>query len=404
MTSKRLCVIGNGVAGMSAIEEIRRHDNTSEIFLFSKETQSYYYRASLSEWLSGKNTREMLRGRVESFSSLMKVKEIPAMVQAIDAKNQYVITEDQNWHYDELLIATGATPRGPAIPGNVHIPVYRNLSDAEYIKESLGECARLLIVGGGVLGLELAAAVNESYQCGITLVQHSDMVGRPLLDRTSSEWVLDRMRADGIDILLNDSISKAESGIAYLRSGTEKPFDLIVATIGVNPVVPPMEGLQTGNGILVDEHCCTNIPHVYAAGDCTQYLDRSAGQWISSRTWLEASQQGMTAGANMVGIERSYPMHTVYNASYIYKERYVFMGDPHGEGGTVHEWKRPDRYRKIRLESGRLVGALLINERIGHLAIFDAINQRAVVPEGYLADPAFQWNHVNQHDWDYRWF
>lgn len=404
MTTKRLCVIGNGVAGISAIEEIRRHDKTSEIVIFSKENHPYYYRASLSEWISGKNSREMLTGRMDSFSSLMNVKEITGIVQTIDTEDQCVIAEDQKWHYDALLMATGATPRDPAITGNTYIPLYRDLSDAEYIKESLEDCSRLLIVGGGVLGLELAAAVNESYPCGITLVQHSGMVGRPILDRTSSEWVLDRMRDDGIDIFLNDSIRKAESGIAYLRSGREQPFDLIVAAIGVNPVVPPMEGLQTGNGILIDEHCRTNIPYVYAAGDCTQYLDPITGKWISSRTWLEASQQGITAGANMAGIERSYPIHSMYNASYIYKERYVLMGDPHGEGGTVYEWKQADGYRKIRVEAGRLVGALLINERSGHLAMFDAINQKSAVPEGCLADPAFQWNLVNQHDWDYRWF
>jgi NADPH-dependent 2,4-dienoyl-CoA reductase/sulfur reductase-like enzyme len=402
--SKRYIIIGNGVAGISAIEEIRKFDKTGEILLFSKEAQPYYYRASLSEMITGKNTPAMLVGRTQDFYQQLQIKLIESIVIKIDPEQKIVYTQKKEFSYDELLIATGAQARQIEIPGDQHPIVYRNFSDTKNIIDALKTRKHILIIGGGVLGLELSAALAELPETKLAIVQRSNQIGRPILDEASSNWLIQRMEADGTTLFLQDGVEKIENNIAYLKSGRTWKCDLVVAAIGVVPVFPAIEGLNIGLGIQINSNGQTNLPHIYAAGDCTEIFDHSKKAWTPSRIWLEAAQQGSIAGANMAGIDHTYPASTPYNASYIYKDRYVIIGEPHQEGDELHCWQEGEAYRKILIINHKVVGALLINNRKSHLAIRDAINDEVSVSGDNLAQPAIDWNFIANRNWDYRFF
>ena len=402
--NRRLIIIGNGVAGISAVEEIRKHDSDSEILLFHGDEKPYYYRASLSEMITEKNSPSMLTGRTDDFYVQMNITTIPAYITGIDAGKQLVYTHNSQYNYDELLIATGAKARQLDIPGDLHSLVYRNFTDTETIIAALKNQKRLLIIGGGVLGLELAAAAREVPGTHIAIVQRSNQVGRPILDRPASDWLIQRMQMDDITLFLNDSVERIENHKALLKSGRTWDSNLVVQAIGIVPVYPPVENIATGNGIQINANCQTNLPHIYAAGDCTETYHQTQDTWKPSRIWLQAAQQGLTAGANMVGVTKTLPESTFYNASYIYKDHYVIIGEPHGEEGEVHLWKEGDGFRKIRTQDGKILGAMLLNQRKGHLAIRDAINNNATITAGNLAHPDFEWNFSAGKNWDYRFF
>ncbi|MEE4194271.1 MAG: FAD/NAD(P)-binding oxidoreductase [Anaerolineae bacterium] len=401
---KRYIIIGNGVAGVSAFEEIRKYDRFGEIFLFYQEEKPYYYRASLSEMIHGKNTPEMLDGRTEAYYHALNIKRIHAQVKKVDAVNQMVYTHDDQYHFDELLIATGAAARKIPLTEDIESLVYRNFDDAQRITSSLAERKWLLIIGAGVLGLELAAAVRKLPGKHIAIVQHSGQIGRPILDSQASDWIIERLQTDGITLFLNDEIEAISGSTARLSSGAVWNYDLVVQTIGVTPIFPQIDELKAGKGIQIDHHCQTNLAHIYAAGDCTETLDRSHQKWTPSRTWLEASQQGKTAGANMAGVAATIPETTFYNASYLYKDHYVMIGEPHGPADEIHLWKHQDGYRKIRILDRKVIGALLISNRQRHLSIRDAINNHVRVEGDRIADPDFDWNFISGNNWDYHFF
>ena len=402
--TKRYLIIGNGVAGISAAEEIRKVDPTGEILILHDEERPYYYRASLSEMITGEKTPQMLAGRTPQFYENLKLTAIRAFVTHIDPVKRVAYTQKKEYPYDEVLIATGAAPRSIDIPCDQKILLYRDFSQAEEIIAALRNQPRLLIIGGGVLGLELAAAVHQLPGHQIAIVQRSPQIGRPLLDEAASDWLIQRMQTDDIALFLNDVVKRIKTNTVVMESGKTWQSDLVVAAIGVIPIYPQIPGLKINQGIQIDEYCQTNQPHVYAAGDCTEYFHQAHHKWQPSRIWLEASQQGAIAGANMAGETKKYPAGTTYNASYIYKDRYVFIGDPHGEGGQTHLWIHGDAYRKIRVVDGIVAGAVLINNRKGHLAIRDAINAQSIVKGDDLAHPNLNWNFIAKPSWDYHFF
>ena len=402
--NKRFIIIGNGVAGISAIEEIRKHDKDSEILLFQGEKKPYYYRASLSEMITQKNTPAMLSGRTNDFYTNLNIIPIEDWVTKIDPDTQIVYTQNSQYNYDELLIATGAKARKIQLSGALDTFVYRNFSDTEQIIAALNTNKRLLIIGGGVLGLELAGAAREVPGTQIAIVQRSNQLGRPILDHPASDWLIQRMQSDGITIFLNDSVKRIEDHTAVLNSGQTWSCDLVVQAIGVEPIFPLVDNLTVGNGIQINANCQTNLPHIYAAGDCTETFHHTQGTWKASRIWLEAAQQGTTAGANMAGVTQSLPDKTFYNASYIYKDHYVIIGEPHGDEGEIHIWKEGNGFRKVRTKKGEILGAMLLNNRKGHLAIRDAINNNTVITKGNLANPDIEWNFAAGKNWDYRFF
>ncbi len=439
MAGVEYLIVGNGVAGITAAQEIRHADPDGSILVVSDEGTPYYYRASLSEWISGKTSDEMLAGRTAAFYDHMRIEQRTGHVARVDPETRRAYLSDGgSVAYRRLLIATGARANVHPIAGldPEHTLVYRSLADAHTIRQQMGQCGRALVVGGGILGLELVGALHTMKIRHIAIVQRSAPLGKPLLDPQSAAWLQRRMQADGIDLFINDTVERVENQTAYLKSGRSWAFDVLVQAVGVTPVFPEVSGLATGKGIGIDTHCRTNLTDVYAAGDCTETrAGRSAGselsrteQWRTTRIWLDCTTQGKIAGRNMAGrddalssLQRRHsdgapseqhlreddatlPVRPYFNASIIYTVLYAYVGEPHGETGEVFVWKQDDGYRKLRTVDGRLAGALLLGQQQGSAAILKAIGRPVAQFDSGIVRPDFPWNELTGRDWDYLFY
>lgn len=408
MTAKRYLIIGNGVAGVTAAQTIRDIDVDGEITLIGDEGEPYYYRASLSEWISGDNTEEMVYARTPSFYDDLYLKVIDGLVTEVMPDEKQVRLGNGETHtYDKLLIATGARANSFPIEGldEEKILVYRTWDHARKIKEGVAQGARVLILGGGILGLELAGALVQMGVEEIAVAQLLKFMGGPVLDQPAGEWLHERMRADGVDLFLDDTVERVEGITAHFKSGKVWDFDLFVESVGIRQRYPEVPGLKTDRGIQIDEYARTNLADIYAAGDCTETYDPDGDSWQSTRIWLDCARQGKVAACNMTGIDDNLKKYPFFNASIIYDVHYAYLGDPHGDEGDVYLWKRgKNAYRKVRVVDGTLAGALLLGNRHGLMPFYKAIGQPVAAFGEAIVEPGFAWNDLTGQDWDYLFF
>ena len=408
-------IVGNGMAGITAAQEIRHADPDGRIVLVGDEPLPYYYRASLSEWLSGALTDETLLGRTPAFYEHMRLEQVSGHVTRVEPQARRVhLDQAPPIQYHKLLIATGARANRFPVKGLAEPLVFRDWADVKRIQARMGGCGRALILGGGILGLELAGALHKMGHADghcpqhIAVVQRSGFVGKPLLDQPAAEWLQAKMRADGIELFLGDTVARVENQMAHFQSGRTWPFDLFVQTVGITPVFPDVPGLDTGRGIRIDARARTNLPDIYAAGDCTETQKPGTDRWETTRIWLDCARQGKIAGRNMAADRLDTPTQTLrnepfFNASIIYTVYYAYIGEPHGAGGQIHLWQAGNAYRKVRTLDGNLVGALFLGERHGSMALRAAVG-RPVPADQNLAHPAVDWNAFSEPSWDYAFF
>jgi NAD(P)H-nitrite reductase large subunit len=436
MNKAKYIIIGNGVAGITAAQAIREADQSGHILIISDEGApfsrgiAFYYRASMSEWLSGEIADDALPGRTEEFYQQMTLETLEGHVTRVESEaHALYMANGKKLGYEKLLIATGARANRFPVDGmddkdNGSPLVFRDFADAKQIKERLGDCGSALILGGGILGLELAGALYKMSTGGaaktncslehIAVVQRSSFVGKPLLDAPAATWLQDRMRADDIKLFLNDTVDHVEGQTAHLTSGRTWNFDIFVQAVGITPTFPDVPGLTVGRGIQIDERARTNLPDIYAAGDCTETYNADRDRWQTTRIWLDCARQGKVAGRNMAagntarGALALPEMPPFYNASVIYTILYSYIGDPHWgphrDGGEDHIWQKDDAYRKVRVVDGKLAGALLLGNRHGSMAILHAIGQPVAEFGEAIVRPDFPYNELSGQDWDYLFY
>jgi NAD(P)H-nitrite reductase large subunit len=159
--------------------------------------------------------------------------------------------------------------------------------------------------------------------------------------------------------------------------------------------------LEIGKAIRINEHSATNLPDVYAAGDCTETYKASQDRWQPTRIWLDCARQGKVAGCSMAGVDASLTEFPFFNASILYDIHYAYIGEPNVDEGEVHLWTTDDAYRKVRVADGKLAGAILMGNRFGMMALYKAIGKPVAEYGSAVAQPDFPWNDLTGRDWDY---
>ena len=406
MTSRRLVIIGNGVAGVSAAQEARKTDPHAQLILIGDEPLPFYYRSSLTEWITGELTDQNLLARTPAFYQDMQIELVKGSAASVHAEEHRLqFSDGREMGYDALCIATGARARRIAINGldATRVLTYRTKTDADAIQTALREAPRVLIVGGGVLGLELAGGMKRMGLPEVGLIEYQDHIARPILDEPLARWLESRIREDGYLVFLNDTIDHVDGDTAVLSSGNKCCFDLLVESVGITPVFPEVPGLEIGLGIRIDAQGRTNLADIFACGDCTESFNHKTKKWQATRIWHDCARQGRAAGAAMAGGSNPDQKQGFFNCSYIYNELYAYIGEPHG-AGTVFRFDAAEAHRKIRLEDGRLAGALLVNNRRGAAAILQCLGQDVSSFGEALAHPDFDWNALSGENWDYHFY
>jgi 3-phenylpropionate/trans-cinnamate dioxygenase ferredoxin reductase subunit len=306
-------IVGAGQAATSAIETLRKQGFGGSIVLVGEEADWPYQRPPLSKkYLAGAFARDRLTLRPPLYYAERRVDaRLGHRVLEIDRPAQRVRLDDGNaLPYDALLLATGSRPRPLRLPGAQLAGVHdlRTLADADRIRTRLLAGARVVVVGGGYIGLEVAATCRELGLEVTVLEMAGRVMNRVVCEPISAFYEAEHARR-GVRIVCNARVvALADDGGGHVKAvvcadGSEHPADLVLVGIGVLPAeeLAAAAGIDCSNGIQVDEHCRTSDPHVFAAGDCTNLPVVPFGVRARLESVDNAFEQGTSAAVNLLG-------------------------------------------------------------------------------------------------------
>ncbi|HVN46388.1 MAG TPA: FAD-dependent oxidoreductase [Steroidobacteraceae bacterium] len=313
---ERIVIAGGGQAAVQAVDTLRRRGFPGQVTLIGDEPWPPYQRPPLSKkYLAGSLERERLLIRPAAFFADHAITtHFGRRVMEIGRGDRQVRLDDGAVvPYDALLLATGSRPRQLTVPGHdlAGIHYLRTLADADRIR---GECAargRLVIIGGGYIGLEVAATARELGMEVTVLEMAPRLMSRVTCPEVSAFYEAEHTR-HGVHIRCNELVRALhrEPRTGRVRSvltegGHEYPADLVVVGVGVAPAdeLARAAGLECENGVVTDVHCRTADAAIYAAGDCASHLNRQYGRHLRLESVDNAFEQGTTVALNMLGNE-----------------------------------------------------------------------------------------------------
>ena len=399
----RQVIIGNSAAGVAAATAIRRQDPSSLLTIISEEDCPAYSRALTTYFLKGKIERAQLQYCDLSFYGQRNIQPfLGHRAMAIDVNRQRVILDrGKPVPYDNLLIATGASPSFPSIPGMDHKGVFglRTVADAEEIRTWCESVREVVILGAGLVSLQVADALLPR-NLKITVVVKSPQVLSQLLDPKGASLIERAMERKGIRVLKGRDLqeircdSNGSVREVLLSDGKSVAGQMVVVGKGVQPNLDLLEGagIHTKSGILVDERMRTNIHHIYAAGDVAEGFDFLTNERRVSAIWPTAAAQGEIAGLNMAGMPSRFDGFISRNVTHLFGLVTVVLGLARAKGRPfdicTHADPEAGVYRRLVLQEGRLVGASLIGRTEDAGILHSLIRTRRVV--GALTDQSIR--------------
>ncbi len=384
-------VLGNSAAGLTAIDAIRQRDRDGAITVVSQEPEPAYSRVALPYILSKEKDLRQITLQGPDYYRSNDVELIAGVgASGLDGKSKTVRLEDgRTLSYDKLLVATGSLSRVPPVQGieDADVCYHWTLADTRKIEQQLEGAKRCFVIGAGFISLLTVSALIKAAGLEYTVVEIADQVMPQLLDREGGRALERGMREKGIEVVLGDQVSAIERGKdgygVTLKSGRTHDADMVVCGTGVRPNVDFLKdsGLEIARGVLTNECQETNLPDVYAAGDCAEGFDFLSGERAVHAIWPTAIDQGRVAGANMAGDAQTYPGSLSWNVTELFGLSSASVGEFRARDGwesIVFHNPQTNIYRKLLLDGGRIVGAVVIGraEHIQDLGVVQAMIRR----------------------------
>jgi len=391
-------IIGDGIAGHSAAKMLREGDAYSEITIITAEEFTLYNRINLKEYVIGGMTHADLMIDEKFYRSNHVKIRLGTRVTAVQPEGHMVVTDKGVIEYDKLLLATGGTPAPLRCPGGDASGVHYlwTINDADAMNRDLDGAKAAVVVGAGLLGIDLARAYTAR-----GLETHYIMRGghwaRKYMEARASQIIEDGMREGGVQIHFGEAPAGVVVRDGHARGvltdkGNTYPADVVGVGIGldVNKGFLEGSGIQTNDGILADSHLKTTVEDVYTAGDCAEYEDVLTGRREIMGNWASARMMGQNAALNMMGVEQEFAFVGFYSFTH-FGLKCMLIGAPRidPDVNTVAVYNDSRRiYRGITLYNGHIVGAVLINDFSGASDIKERMRERVDVsanPEQVLA-------------------
>lgn len=345
--SESIVIVGAGECGTRAAFALREQGFTGEVTLISEEQLLPYERPPLSKQaLLEPNPEPKYIASTAEFEAAGIQFRLGHKVTAIHRPEQQVTLANgstETLPYSQLLLATGASPRPLPLFSQIGIDCnyLRTFSDALKIRAALATIHNLVIIGGGLIGLELAASARQ-LGVAVTVLEADSRVLRRAVPASMAEIIVKRHEQAGVQIICNAAIQRvsqdAKQTHFVLNNGAQISAEQVVVGIGALPNTQLAEqaGLAVKNGIIVNQHLQTSDPQIYAAGDCCAFPQASTGQIMRLETWRNAQQQGNLAASNLLGAQTA---HTAIP---------WFWSDQYELGLQVVGLASPDHQRVVR--------------------------------------------------------
>ena len=392
-----ILIIGGGQAGAQAVDTLRREGFTGRLVLISEEDSLPYQRPPLSKkYLTGEMPADRLLFRHRAFYEQHGVElKLATRALRIDPKAcRAELSNGETLEYDRLLLCLGAVARrltcpGADLPGTHYL---RNIEDAAAIRPGLTPGARVVIVGGGYIGLEAAATARE-LGCAVTVLEMADRVMNRVVAANVSEYFAHEHRSQGVKIICNTRVARLEGGAKVERvvcaDGSSYPLDLLIVGVGAvaNVQLAGDAGLQCDNGIVVDENCRSSDPKIFAAGDCTNYYSRRYQARVRLESVDNAFEQSKTAALNMLDRPAAYD-RVPWFWSDQYDNKLLIVGMSAGHDQQLTRGDPAMRSFSIcYLKGGELLAVEAINHSKDYMAARKLIPERFRPDLNKLADP-----------------
>lgn len=359
-------IIGNGVAGTTAAENIRKNDNTGKITIVTDEDMSFYYRIRLNEFISGDIGPDNLLAKKASWYEENSIDlKLNTKITSVDPDKKTVITDKgESISYDKLLIATGSHSFVPPIKGSDTKGVFsiRDIRDARNIIEHARDIKDVVVIGGGLLGLEAGNAFRKMDK-NVTIVEFFPRLLPRQLDVDGAKRLQTIMEGMGFSFRLDARTEEIEGGDAVksvkLANGETLEAQMVVISAGVRPNMELAEslGLECDKGIKINERLLTNKPDIYAAGDVAEFNGMPYGIWTA------AMEHGKIAGANMAGGEITYSGTTMANSLKVVGIDLASAGDIDADNNHEAITESDDNtYKKIVLDDNKIIGCIMLGE------------------------------------------
>jgi 3-phenylpropionate/trans-cinnamate dioxygenase ferredoxin reductase subunit len=370
MKHYKYLIIGGGLAGDAAVQGIRELDRDGSIGMFSMELNPPYTRPNLSKQLWKGKPLEKIWKNTESRGAELLLNH---KITEVDVQKKCVRDEaGEEYTFDKLLLATGGTPiRLPF--GGEDIIYYRDLQDYQRLRALSERAAHFLVIGGGFIGSEIAAALTMNGK-KVVMVFPDQAIGANVYPSDLAHFLNDYYRDKGVDVVVGDTVADVEKSGDRFKVRTKNGFDFevdgVVAGIGIRPnlQLAQQAGLQMDNGVIVDEHLLTSAPDIYAAGDMANFYHSALGKRVRVEHEDNAVHMGKLAGRNMAGAQETYT-HAPMFYSDLFDLGYEAVGDLSSKLQTVTDWQEPFKKGVIYyLDNDRVRGVLLWNvwEQVDH--------------------------------------
>lgn len=359
-------IIGNGIAGLAAAEEIRKNDENGKILIVSKEEIPTYWRTRLSALIAKDFDKDDIYVKKEAWYQEKNIEEkLDTEVEKLDLENnKAILAYGEEIEYGKVLLATGARAFVPPIKNVESKGVFaiRSLDDLISFKEYAADKKEVVIIGGGILGLEAAFSVKELGK-EVSVIEAADYILNRQLDHELSKKLEKSLNEMGIktftgkateEILVNNG---KISGIK-LSNGEEIKADVIMVQAGVRSIIDLAKNsnLEVDRGIIVNDNLQSKKENVYAAGDCAQIGNFTIGLWTASQ------EMGKIVGRNITGAKETYEKPKPFSTLMIGNIKVFSAGMTSGEGIEEMKAEKDGNIYKLFKKDGKFVGGILWND------------------------------------------
>ncbi|SDK91026.1 Pyridine nucleotide-disulphide oxidoreductase [Salinimicrobium catena] len=381
---EHVVIIGNGIAGITAARHIRRISE-KKITVISSENKYFFSRTALMYFYMGHMKWEHLEPYEDWFWEKNRIDLKLAYVEKIDPEAKTLfLAGNEKLPYDQLIIATGSIPRKLGWEGQDLQGVQGLVSkqDLELLEKNTKNCRHATIVGGGLIGVELAEMLHTR-NIPVTMLIREDSFWRNVLPQKDSEFVARHISSHGIGLRnmteLESISGKNKVTSVTTKKGDQIETDLVGLTVGVQPNIAFLKGsgIETDVGILVDPYLKTNIESIYSIGDCAQQREPKPGRRPIEAVWYTARMMGETVAQTICGNPFKYNPGNWFNSAKFFEIEYQTYGNvsatPPENEQQLH-WEHRDGKKAVTLAfekgSGRFLGINSFGIRMKH-EVFD---------------------------------
>lgn len=367
MSAQKYVIIGDGIAGAKAAETIRKNNGEADIKIFTDDSEPLYNRIMLKTYMKGSLPKQYTRVHDENWYDKRDIDlYLETRVEKVDKSRKVVQTESDDTHsYDKLLVATGGNPRKlPEDEGYDNVHYMWTMHNAEEIKEAAEESSNAVVIGGGLLGIDLAVAFASHDVETHYLIRGNNWWSRGL-DKEGAEMIHEKMEELGINVVTETEVDELKSEDNNVEkvvgsNGEEYECDKVAVAIGQIPNSKIVDVEKNEYNMLkTDKLLQTSDSDIFAAGNMVEYESPVFEKKTVNGSWDHSEEMGETAGKNMLGEKTEFDYVNTYGVGH-FKSQFLAIGDWSGEPVSRKYEDKEDHYRRLFFEDNRLVGAVMI--------------------------------------------